>query len=424
MWILGRGSSWLVRLIADEDYCFPMAADAPRPLHDRNRLLIVDELRQRRTATRGELARATGLSRATVAAVVTDLGARGLVIEELNGDGSRTRGARGRPAVPLRLDTPAGVALGVDFGHDHVRVAVANLSTTVLAERFVALDVDHHPDVALSAASKAIDELLDETGFTRGEVVGAGVGVPAPVDGRTGTVGSSPIVPAWAGLDIRRVAARHFGVDVEVDNDANLEALAEATLGEGRAHRDLVYVKLSAGIGAGLVLGGELCRGSAGFAGEIGHIQVRADGHVCRCGNRGCLETVASTEALLALLRPIHGEDLTVDALLELSRGGDDATVRVIHDAGRAVARAHADICTTLNPGVIVIGGDLSPAGEPLIFGIREAIDRYALPAAANVVAIAQGAFGQRAALVGALTLAISDTDRLPSTRLPALRRD
>lgn len=399
-----------------------MAADAPPSMRDRNRLLIVDQLRQRRTATRGELARATGLSRATIAALVTDLGARGLVVEHLNGDGPRTRGPRGRPAVPLRLDTPAGAAVGVDFGHDHVRVAVANLSSTVLAERFIALDVDHQPDIALTAAANVIDDLLDETGLTRREVIGGGVGIPAPVDGRTGTVGSSSILPAWSGLDIRHEAAQRLGVDVEVDNEANLGALAEATVGAGREHADLVYVKLSAGIGAGFVLAGELCRGSAGLAGEIGHIQARPDGPVCRCGKRGCLETVASTEALLALLRPIHGDDLTLAALLELSRSADDATVRVIHEAGRAVGRVLADICNTINPGIVVVGGDLSPAGEPLVSGIREAIDRYALPAAANVVAVTQGALRERAALVGALTLAISDTDRLPSTRLPALQ--
>jgi predicted NBD/HSP70 family sugar kinase len=405
-----------------EDYSCPMAASAPQSMRDRNRLLIVDELRRRRAATRGELAQATGLSRATIAALVGDLGARGLVVEHLNGLGSRARGPRGRPAVPLRLATPAGAAVGVDFGHDRLRVAVANLSSTVLAERFITLDVDHEPDVALTAAASAIDDLLDETGLSRSQVIGVGVGVPAPVDGRTGIVGSSPIVPAWAGLDIRREAARRFGVDVQVDNDANLEALAEASVGEGQAHADLVYVKLSAGIGAGLVLAGELCRGSSGFAGEIGHIQVRPDGPVCRCGNRGCLETVASTGALLALLRPIHGDGLTLAALLELSRDGDDAAVRVIHDAGRAVGRVLADICNTINPGIVVVGGDLSLAGDPLVFGIREAIDRYALPAAANAVTVTQGALGERAALVGALTLAIGDTERLPSTRLPALQ--
>jgi predicted NBD/HSP70 family sugar kinase len=180
-------------------------------------------------------------------------------------------------------------------------------------------------------------------------------------------------------------------------------------------------VQMSAGIGGGLVLAGELCRGSAGFAGEIGHIQVRPDGALCRCGNHGCLETVASTEALLTLLRPIHGDDLTVEALLELSRGGDEAAVRVIQEAGRAVGRVLADVCNIVNPAAIVIGGDLSRAGEPLLFGIREAIDRYALPVAASVVEITQGALGERAALMGALRLAISDTERLPSTRLPAL---
>lgn len=399
-----------------------MATDPPRPLHDRNRLLIVDELRQRGAATRGELARATGLSRATIAGLVKDLGGRGLVVEQLDLVEPQTRGMRGRPAVPLRLATQAGAAVGVDFYHDHVRVAVANLSSTILAERSIDLDVDHEPDTALTAASIAIDELLGETGFSVSEIVGAGVGIPAPVDGRTGTVGSSPIIPAWAGLDIRRVAERHFGIEVKVDNDANLEALAEATVGSGRSCADLVYVKVGAGIGAGIVIGGELCRGSAGFAGEIGHIQVRPNGPLCRCGNDGCLETVASTEALLTLLRPLHGDDFTLEALLELCREGDEATVRVIQEAGRAIGRVLADICNILNPGAIVVGGDLSRAGEPLLFGIREAIDRYALRAAAGVVEIAQGALGERAALIGALRLAISDTERLRSTRLPALQ--
>jgi predicted NBD/HSP70 family sugar kinase len=399
-----------------------MAADATRSARERYRLLIVDELRRRRQATRAELARATGLSRATIAGLVADLGARGLVVEYVNGGPTGTRTARGRPAVPLRLDTPAGAAIGVDFGHDHVWVAIADLSSTILGERFVALDVDHRADDALAAAAGAVDDLLEETGVSRGDVIGGGVGIPAPVDLPTGRVAAAEILPAWAGLDIRDEATRRLGVDVDVENDANLGALAEATVGVAQEHDDIVYVRLSAGIGAGLVLAGELCRGAAGFAGEIGHIQVRPDGPVCRCGNRGCLETVASTEALVALLRPIHGDALTVEGLLELSHAGDHATVRVVHDAGRAVGRVLADISNTLNPGVVVVGGDLGTAGEPLVSGIREGIDRYALPAAAGGVDVQQGALRERAALVGALTLAISDTERLRSARLPALR--
>jgi predicted NBD/HSP70 family sugar kinase len=223
-------------------------------------------------------------------------------------------------------------------------------------------------------------------------------------------------------VNIRREAAQRFGLEVEADNDANLGALAEATVGAGRDSRDLLFVKLSSGIGAGLVLGGKLSRGAAGFAGEIGHIQVRSDGPVCRCGNRGCLETVASTDALLALLRPIHGDDLTLDALLDLSIADDDAAVRVIHDGGRAVGRVLADICNVINPAVVVVGGELSRAGQPLVSGIREAIDRYALPASADAVAVTAGDLRERAVLVGALALAIGNTDRLRSTRLPALR--
>src|SRR6202008_4320211 len=147
----------------------------------------------------------------------------------------------------------------------------------------------------------------------------------------------------WAGLHAARELGRRLGVPVTVDNDANLGALAEASLGAGRGMGEVVYVKVSSGIGAGLVLGGRLHHGATGIAGEIGHVQVRADGAVCRCGNRGCLETVASGPALLSVLRPAHDEELTVAGMLELAIAGDLGTLRVLNDAGRAIGHALGD---------------------------------------------------------------------------------
>jgi len=389
----------------------PRTMGSLRSLRELNRLRIVDVLRRRGSASRGDLVQLTGLSRTTVTTLVADLQARGLVVERAaDGNGSAPSGRGRRPGL-LRLDASAGTALGIDFDHRHVRVALADLASTVLAERRIELDVDHDATAALDAAAEAVEDVLAETGSDRDRLAGAGVGLPGPVDRRTGTVGSSSILPGWRGVAACRELERRLGLRVEVENDANLGALAEAAFGAGRGLSDLVYVKLASGIGAGLLLDGRLYRGSVGLAGELGHVSAR-----------GCLETVASSCALVALLRPTRGDDLTVRDALELAAEGDLGVRRAINDAGHAVGRALADLCNCLNPAAIVVGGELGAAGEPLLAGIREAVDRYAQPHAAQAVEVRPSALGDRAEVLGALALVIGDTERLRSAELPALQ--
>lgn len=389
-------------------------------LREVNRLRIVDALRQSGSASRGELVRATGLSRTTVTSILSALQRTGLVVEDAD---EAAKGGRGRPASLLRLDASAGAALGVDFGHSHLRVAVADLSSTVLAERSVPFDVDLQAGPALEEAVRMAHEVLEEAGLRRDHVVGVGIGLPGPVDRRTGLVGSSVILPGWQGLNAAEELGSRLDLPVAVDNDANLGALAEYFFGAGRRAAALVYVKLASGIGSGLVLDGRLYRGATGVAGEIGHVQTVSDGAVCRCGNRGCVETVAAAEPLLALLRPMHGETLSVPEMLGLVRSGDLGARRVLNDAGRAVGRAVADLANHLNPDVVVVGGVLSAAGDVLLEGIREAVDRYALPAAASALEIRPAELGERAELLGALALVIGDTERLRSAGLATLQR-
>ena len=322
----------------------------------------------------------------------------------------------------LGLDPSAGVAVGVDFGHRHLRVAVADLSSTVLAERRVALDVDHAAEMSLDTAVRMVAEVLDEAGVRREAVIGAGMGLPGPIDARSGTLGTSVILPGWAGLAAGDELSRRLGMHVDVSNDANLGALAEVSFGAGRGRGDVVYVKLASGIGAGLVLGGRLHHGATGIAGELGHVQVDADGAVCRCGNRGCLETVAGLGPLLELLQPARDEPLTVAGLLELVEAGDVGAQRIVNDAGRAVGRVLADLCNLINPEAIIVGGELSAAGMPLLDGIRLALDRFAQPGAAEAVEVLPGTLGHRAEVLGALALVIGDTERLRSAGLASLR--
>jgi predicted NBD/HSP70 family sugar kinase/biotin operon repressor len=371
-------------------------------LRERNRVRVVDALRRQGTASRSELARLTGLSRTTVGSVVADLQARGLVVEQP--DGERQTG-RGRPPVYLSLDRSAGVAVGIDFDHDRVRVALSDLSSNVIAEDWVAIDVDHAAGEAIDAACEIVASLRASALVDEEQIVGAGVGLPGPIDRRTGTVGSAVILPGWAGIRAAETLSRRLGLRVEVDNDANLGALAEASFGAGRGLADLVYVRLGSGVGAGVVVGGRLHHGASGLAGEIGHVQVRADGEVCRCGNRGCLETIACEAPIRALLEPARGHAVTRRELIDLVAAGDLGAVRVVNDAGLAVGRVLADLCNALNPEAIVVGGELGETGEPLLSGIREAVQRYALPGAADVVRVVPGELGERAEVLGALAL-------------------
>jgi predicted NBD/HSP70 family sugar kinase len=300
-----------------------------------------------------------------------------------------------------------------------VRVALADLSSEVLAEADQALDVDRAAEEALDTAVGLVDLVLADAGVERERVIGAGVGMPGPVDQVSGEVGSSVILPGWAGLRPVAEVERRLGMQVEVDNDANLGALAEAKFGAGRDVQDLVYIKLATGVGAGLILGGRLHRGVRGIAGELGHVQVDPAGPICRCGNRGCLETIAAAPALLELLRRSHGDQLTSRDLVALAEEGDLVARRALGDAGRAVGRALADLVNNLNPELVVIGGDLP--SDALVEGVRESIARHALPAAAEAVSVTAGVLGERAEVLGALALLIGDTERLSSAGLSAV---
>jgi predicted NBD/HSP70 family sugar kinase len=388
-----------------------MSGGSLRSLRELNRTRVIDTLRQNGTASRADIARHTGLSRATVSSLVADLIEHGLVVERA-GQAASAAGAApaGRPPVRLELDPSAGTALGIDFGHSHVRVAVADLSSRVLAERYAELDVDRSATKALDRAAALVDDVLDEAGTVRERVIGCGMGLPGPIDRAAGLVRSSSILPGWAGVSPKDELASRLSLRVEADNDANLGALGEATYGVARGADDVIYVKVASGIGAGLMLGGRLHRGVRGIAGEIGHVLVDPQGRVCRCGNRGCLETVAAAPALIELLRASRGDGLGLADVVQLVRDGDVGAGRLVVDSGRAVGRVLADLCNVLNPELLVLGGELAVVGDPLLEGVRESLNRFALPAAADSVRVTAGVLGERAELLGALALVIVDT--------------
>jgi predicted NBD/HSP70 family sugar kinase len=385
-------------------------------LREFNRLRIVDFLRTNGTASRAELARRTGLSRSTVSTLVADLQRRGLVVEragEFAGEGQP-----GRPAALLELDPSAAAAVGVDFDHDKVRVAVSDLSRSVLAESSAPHDVDHDSGGALDLAAELVSQVLDEAGLERGRLLGTGIAVAGPIDHDSGTLHPSDVLPSWSGVDVAKEMETRVETPCYVDNDANLGALAEVTLGAGRNARFAAYVSISSGIGAGIIVDSRPYRGHRGTAGEIGHFVVDPQGPICRCGNRGCLETMASGPALLRLVQASRDETLTVKQVIELAREGDAGCRRAIADAGQVVGVVVAGLVNLFSPEMVVIGGDLGEAGDLLLDPLREAVRRDALPATAAELKVVAGELGERANLLGALALVLMQSEHEVAARV------
>lgn len=386
----------------DEDPGTGFGPGSQAALRNANQQRVVALLKTGGELTQAEIARQTGLAPATVSNIVRELSAVGV----LDGGGSKRRA--------LRLTRAAGLAVGIDFGHRHVTVAVSDMSHQILAERRIPLGPAETAQASLDRASELLDEALAGVDGSRADVVGVGMGLPAPIDSGSGEVGAVSILPGWVGIPAAQLAGERLGCPVTVDNDANLGVLAEHTWGAGQGCDDLAYLKLSDGVGAGLFLDGRLYRGRNGTAGEIGHTTFDEFGTVCRCGNRGCLETIVAARAVIDLLEPRFGPGLTVADIVEHATAGDNACARVLSDTGRQAGVAVANLCNLFNPERILIGGELALAGELILAPMRESVRRCGIPSSTQGLTIELASLGPRGPVLGALALALySAPDRV-----------
>ena len=372
-------------------------------LRHRNEQLIVATLRELGPLPQAELARTTGLSTATVSNIVKSMCAEGLAH-------TSPTTSSGRRALAVSLLESPHVVVGIDFGRSHVRIALASPGHRLRAEKSTPLPVGHVAAESIATASTLVADALAESGISRSDVIGAGVGVPGPIDHRTGTVIRGAILPEWVGVNIVARLEEALGMPVFADNDANLGALAQVTWGEHSAVRDLVFLKIGSGIGAGLILNGAPYYGHTCITGEIGHATIFDQGLVCRCGNRGCLETVASTALMIELLSRGEPRPLTVQDIIARATSGDAAALRVIDDAGMAVGRAVANVANMINPEIIVVGGPLAALGHILLDPIRRGLTRHAVPAIGEATTVVMSSLGDRAEVLGAVSLALNHT--------------
>ncbi|HSL37321.1 MAG TPA: ROK family transcriptional regulator [Arthrobacter sp.] len=353
-------------------------------------------LRDGKARTRAELALTTGLARSTVASRIDALMHAGLV-----GPAGEASSSGGRPPSRFAFNPAARVVLAVDVGATHVIIAVTDLSGTVLAERRLAQDVADGPEAVLDRVMAEGIKLLDRTG--RGDdLAGIGIGLPGPVEHATGMPVKPPIMPGWDGFDVVRHVQRSLPVPVLVDNDVNIMALGERTA-YWPDHDNFLFIKVATGIGAGIISSGQLQRGANGTAGDLGHVRVpRGDDVLCRCGNYGCLEAIASGPAVAhaLTLQGLHADN--GGDVLRLVAEGNLQAIQALRQAGRDLGDALATVVNLLNPSVIVIGGSLGQAGEQLIAGVREVVYRRSVPLATTHLRIGLSMAGDQSAILGA----------------------
>ena len=381
-------------------------------LRKANQKRVLDLLRTEGPLTQAELARRATLSRSTVSSIVAELQSAGVVRTDPDVAASPNR-KPGRPGSLLSLDPSVGAVIGIDIDHERLTVLVADAAHTVLAEDHRTLQRDHEARDVMRLTSRLVDLTVQRAGVERKQVAGAGVGLAGPVDLVTGRVHPSSIAPSWQFVDARKELEGLLGLPVYIDNDANLGALAEMTWGVGRGVSEAAYVKIDTGVGVGIVVAGRVYRGATGTAGEIGHTTVDENGPVCRCGNRGCLEGLVGTAALVESLRTRYRADLTMDDVLRSAADGDVGCRRALADAGRQLGVQVANLCNLLNPRLVIIAGKLSEADEIVLEPLRTTFARHALPHAAETVEVVRAALGERATALGGAALAMHESGAL-----------
>lgn len=380
---------------------------------------VLDLVRSGKAGTRPELGRRSGLGRTVITQRISQLIDSGLLQE---GDLGPSTG--GRAPRELRFRSDAGCVLVAEFGATSLSVGISDLAGHLVAQQKEDCEITIGPDAALDRLEKRLDAMLADRPPSAPPVWGIGVGVPGPVEFASGTLVAPPIMPGWDGYSVRARLAARYDVPVWVDNEVNLMALGEFRGGLAQGVPDMVYVKIGTGIGAGLISAGRLHRGSQGCAGDVGHVNVIDDASiVCRCGNTGCLEALASGAAIARyaaaaasdgrsdFLARLLADGARIDAreVARAAEHGDPFSVDLLARSGRLVGEMLATFVNFYNPSLVLVGGGVAASGDQLLASIRHAVYRRSLPLATRELRISRSPLAERAGLMGASFMVIDE---------------
>lgn len=370
-----------------------------------------------RARSRSALTELSGLSRATVHQKLAGLIDAGLIRET-----EETLPSGGRPTRALDLNRDFAVVLSADIGEQHIRVAVTDLQPRILTEIAETFDILRGPAVVLNWIEEQFEALLGKIGKTTGDVLGIGIGLPAPVDYANGRVVGPSVMVGWDNFEIRQHLEERFGVPVYAENDVNLLALSDHRQRRTNVS-EMVFVKVGTGIGSGIITESRLYRGAQGAAGDIGHIQfAREPAPLCRCGKIGCVEARAAGWAIARELRKEGIEAHTARDVTRLVELGQPLAIHLVRESGRILGEVMTSLVSILNPQMIVIGGTLAIADDHLLAGIRELVYKRSLPLATRELELVISPPDPDAGIIGAAILVVEEQMKAQNVETVILR--
>jgi glucokinase-like ROK family protein len=333
-----------------------------------NKSLVLQMVMEKEPISRADIAQFSGLNKATVSSLVSELLDENLIYESGPGESSG-----GRRPVILHFNKVAGYAVGIDIGVNYILGVLTDLKGNIVIEKNQFIH-DTSYSVILETVIKVVRTLLQEMPDSRYGIVGIGIGVPGIVD-KEGTILLAPNL-GWKNISLKTDIENEFKFPVIIENEANAGAYGEKQFGAGQKFQNIIYISAGIGIGVGIILNGELYQGHNGFSGEMGHMIIEVNGKPCSCGSRGCWEVYASEHALL---KEANKKDATLESLIESVEKNDEDSLKLFEKIGSYLGYGINNIINTFNPEQVIIGNRLAKAKPWLEQPIRETVEKHAL---------------------------------------------
>ncbi|MEG6568895.1 ROK family transcriptional regulator [Thermoanaerobacterium thermosaccharolyticum] len=386
-----------------------------------NKSIVLNTIRKKGIISRADLANITGLNKSTISSLVDELIKDGFVEEEGPGE---SKG--GRKPIMLMINSLAGCIIGIDLDVNYILVILTDILANILWQKRINLKIGENKEDIICKIIDLIDEAISNSPKTVKGILGIGIGVPGITDYKRGIVLKAPNLK-WENVELKKIIEEKFNLKVYIDNEANTGAIGEKWFGAGKNARNFVYISAGIGIGTGIIINNELYRGSGGLAGEMGHMTIDINDHLCSCGNRGCWENYASEKSLFNFIKEKlesgeKDEYLNVDNIDRLdindiagfAEMGSSLAKISIEEISRNLSIGIVNIVNTFNPDLVIIGNTLSGIGDYLLNTIREYIDSKCLVSRYNNVAVEISKLGMLDRAIGAVTLVISELFSYP----------
>jgi glucokinase-like ROK family protein len=369
-----------------------------------NKAIVLNTIYKKKPISRAEIAKATGLNKSTVSALVDELLAEGLILETGIGESQG-----GRKPVNLSINKEVGNIIGIDLGVNYILSVLTNFAGEIIWEKRISLKKTNDTSLLrVNDLLQLVEETIHNAPPSARGIIGIGIGVPGIVNYEQGHILSAPNL-CWTNVNLKEIVETRFQVPVFIDNEANAGAIGEKWFGSGKKATDLLYVSAGTGIGAGIVINNELYRGSQGLAGEIGHMTVELKGLPCSCGNHGCWEEYASEKALFRYMQNNATVDsLSVFDLIELAIGGDQLAQEGFRNVGKYLGIGVANLINAFNPEIVIIGNTLPLVGDILMDELRQEVAQRCFASNYYSVKILPSELNMHACAMGAAALVIS----------------